>query len=184
MKKQLTIVFALCLFALACSKEQDNTNKQVSEVSSSSSVEKTTSIPAGFGLNIKDQSITSGETFCLDIEAMNFKNIVSMQYSLRWDPNQLKFIRLDSFALKALSVKNFNINRADKGVLIKSWFDPMIQGINKADGTSIYQVCFETIGETGQTSFIQFSSVPTVIEISDPSGEIDFTSNKTTISIQ
>ena len=172
---------------VSCTKEQTqetNQDQQNNKQSQAESPVSTNTNDGIFSLAIEKAEVNAGEEICVDITGKNFKSIVSMQYTLRWDPNLLAFKDLRNFNLKALSKQNFNTTRAEKGLVIKSWFDPAIQGINVKDGNQIYSICFDAIGTSGSESYIYFSGDPTIIEMSDPSGEINFKSEKSSIAIK
>lgn len=183
--KKILYSFVCLSLLFSCTNEQDQqkqkTTSDNSKTTSTVSAEQNDGI---FSLTIDNIETSSGEEICVPIKGKNFNKIVSMQYTLRWDPNLLKFNRLTDFKLKALSANNFNAKETAKGQLAKSWFDPAIQGITINDGESIYSVCFETLGASGSESYIYFSGDPTIIEMSDPSGEINFKSEKSFISIK
>lgn len=172
---------------VACAKEQDqaqNNSNEQQEPQTATSKATDNQNDGTFSLYIDKTEVKNGEEICIDINGKNFKKIVSMQYTLRWDPNLLTFKRIEEFKIKALSAQNFNTTRASKGLLIKSWFDPAIQGITLDDDMPIYSLCFEAIGESGTESYIYFSGDPTIIEMSDPSGEINFKSDQSSIAIK
>lgn len=183
--KKIFFSFACLTLLLACTQEQEQQTTPTSESSQSQAAESAVNKNDGiFSLYIENTEAKSEEELCIPVKGKNFNRIVSTQYTLRWDPNILKFNRLTDFKLKALSAQNFNTTKADKGLLIKSWFDPAIQGISLEDGEDIYSICFETIGEINAESYIYFSGDPTIIEMSDPSGEIDFKSEKSIITVR
>ena len=128
-------------------------------------------------MGIYNKKADKGKTVCVDVYGRNFNQILSMQYSLKWNPAHLKFKEVKSTNLKGLSPQNFGTNRAKEGVLSLAWYDPQLQGVTLADGQSVYQICFEVIGEPGTRSYFKFTDVPTPIEVSMGRGVlIDFNS--------
>ena len=183
--KKIFFSFACLTLLFACTEDKEQNTTPANESSQSEAAESTTIQNDGiFSLYIENAEAKTEEELCVPIKGKNFNRIVSTQYTLRWDPNVLKFNRLTDFKLKALSAQNFNTTKAEKGLLIKSWFDPAIQGISLADGEDIYSICFEIIGASSSESYIYFSGDPTIIEMSDPTGEIDFKSDKSIITVK
>ena len=183
--KKIFFSFACLTLLFACTEEQEQQTTTPNESNQSQVSESTANPNDGiFSLYLENTEAKAEEELCIPVKGKNFNRIISTQYTLRWDPNVLKFNRLTDFKLKALSAQNFNTTKADKGLLIKSWFDPAIQGITLTDGEDIYSICFETIGESNSQSYIYFSGDPTIIEMSDPSGEIDFKSEKSIITVR
>ncbi|MEM6699958.1 MAG: cohesin domain-containing protein, partial [Bacteroidota bacterium] len=90
------------------------------------------------------------KTVCMQIYGRQFKQILSMQYTLKWDTKLLKFKTVEEFGLPGLSEQNFGTKQTDEGLLTFAWFDPQLAGINKSDGEVLYEVCFEVIGKAGQ----------------------------------
>ena len=183
--KKIFFSFACLTLLFACTEDKEQNTTPANESSQSEAAESTTIQNDGiFSLYIENAEAKTEEELCVPIKGKNFNRIVSTQYTLRWDPNVLKFNRLTDFKLKALSAQNFNTTKAEKGLLIKSWFDPASQGISLADGEDIYSICFEIIGASSSESYIYFSGDPTIIEMSDPTGEIDFKSDKSIITVK
>ena len=183
--KKIFLNFACLALLFACAEEQEQQTTTANEPSQSQAVESTANQNDGIlSLYIENTEANAEDELCIPVKGKNFNRIVSTQYTLRWDPNVLKFNRLTDFKLKALSAQNFNTTKADKGLLIKSWFDPAIQGVSLADGEDVYSICFEIIGSSSSQSYIYFSGDPTIIEMSDPSGEIDFKSEKSIITVR
>lgn len=138
-----------------------------------------------FSLSVTKKSAKPGDTVCLDVIASQFDNIVSMQYTMKWDKKVLRYKNVQEFKVPALNKDNFGANSAaDKGQLTFSWFDPKVRGISLNPGTSLYQVCFDVIGESGDKAFFQFTDYPTVSEIMQGNGNflhLEWTSGKVTV---
>ncbi len=116
----------------------------------------------------KNTSIVKGETGCMDIQVKNFNNIVSKQYSINWNPADLKFLELKDFKLKDLTTNNFGKHVAKEGKLTLSWYDQDIKGISVPEETGIFKICFEAIGSKGKKSKVMFTEDPIAVEITGP----------------
>ncbi|MEL6718081.1 MAG: cohesin domain-containing protein [Bacteroidota bacterium] len=106
------------------------------------------------------------KTVCMQIYGRQFKQVLSMQYTLKWDTKLLKYKSVQGFGLPNLSEQNFGKTQTNEGLLTFSWFDQQLRGISKADGTVLYEVCFEVVGEAGQQTYLEFINEPTLIEVS------------------
>ena len=113
------------------------------------------------------QSAKTGEEVCVSISVADFKNLLSMQYSLAWDPEVLTFETAQGFNLPYLGKNNFGMNRKENGVITFVWIDNALQGVNLSDGTVIYQLCFRVKGKRGSGTEIKFSPQPTPFEVVD-----------------
>jgi hypothetical protein len=136
-------------------------------------------------LTASNKTALTGKEVCVDISVKDFNKIISMQYSMKWSTQKLKFNRIDGLNLAGLSAANFGAHATDKGILTFAWFDPNIRGISVPDGTPIYQVCFDVLGNSGEKAYFQFTNHPTVIEITDTQGNfLDLNSTKGIVKIQ
>ena len=127
----------------------------------------------GLDLLLPSRTATKSNEICIPVTARNFNGIVSMQYTLQWEAQVLKFKRLQGFDLPGLNANNFGTHRSEKeGLLTHSWFDSNVRGINRPDGAKLYEVCFDVIGDTGKKATLRFSDNPTVREISNSAGAL------------
>ena len=96
---------------------------------------------------------------------MGFVDLVSMQFTMKWDKNVLDFQAVRGFNLPYLGKSNYGAHRSAEGELTFVWIDNSLKGVTKDDGTVIYEVCFSGKGDTGQASPFQFANAPTLIEV-------------------
>lgn len=121
---------------------------------------------------------------CVSVTASQFKSIVSMQYTMTWNPSVLQFIGIENFGLPGMTANNFGDRAANKGLLSYSWFDSNVAGITLNDGMKLYDMCFSVIGSSGSSSNITFEDKPVVIEISNSDSQflgLDGTNGKVTV---
>lgn len=118
----------------------------------------------GFGVVIQDASADQGDLLCLDISAYEFDNILGMQYTMNYDPSRLEFVEVRGFNLEGLSAASFGNPSA--GRITLAWSDPNAAGVSVEDGTAIYQVCFNVLGNNAITA-VTISGEPTEIEVTD-----------------
>jgi len=69
------------------------------------------------------------------------------------------------------------------GQIAVAWFDQAAQGITLADGTIIFELCFNVIGADGASSSITFTDTPTARELATANGTIEFESSDGTITV-
>ena len=122
-------------------------------------------------LRISSAKVAKGERACLSVTATQFNEIVSMQYTMKWDPSVLTFREVKNFGLPGMAASNFGERAQDKGILAYSWFDANVAGITKPDGTVLYDACFEATGEKGSSTTFEFADAPVVIEISNSASQ-------------
>lgn len=124
---------------------------------------------AALTLTASELVAAKGETICVEVKTKDFNQILSMQYSMNWNSNILKFKEVRNYGLDGMSIQSFGAHIAQKGFLTFSWYDPALHGFSKPDGTKLYEVCFEAIGEPGSKTKFEFSGKPTAIEVANSS---------------
>jgi len=124
----------------------------------------------GFAIGASSEVGRKGDLIFVDVSVTDFEQIVSMQYSMNWDPNVLQFEKVQDFKLKDLSLEKFGLTGAKEGNLLIAWYDDSVRGVNLPDGTNIYQVVFRVIGKDAIKSKIRFSGKPIVTEVMRPDG--------------
>ncbi len=116
-------------------------------------------------VGVGSDSGVNGSNVCVPVTVTNFTTIVSMDYSMNWDPTIVQFSGIQNLNLTDLSNANFNTTATltNNGELTLEWDDSAGSGITVPDGTAIYEVCFDIIGSTAQSSAISVTSTPTTI---------------------
>lgn len=116
-------------------------------------------------LGVANLRAKSGAPACLDVQVADFDQLLSMQYSVKWDPAVLQFKSIQNFQLGGLGPEDFGAHRAAEGILTSVWIDENLQGVTVADGATIYQICFNVKGASGQSTEVTFSDGPTPFEV-------------------
>jgi hypothetical protein len=116
-------------------------------------------------LGVSNQRVKSGAPVCLDVQVADFNQLLSMQYSVKWDPAALQFKNIQAFQLPGLGPEDFGAHRAAEGTLTSVWIDENLQGVSVADGATIYQICFQVVGSAGTTTEVKLSDGPTPFEV-------------------
>lgn len=181
---KLIFILFFPLLSGSCNSEPGKASATAAAEEQTASAGNTAS-PQEIMFVLADQTVSKGDTVCVDVAVRHFNSIVSMQYSMNWNPKTLKFLKLDQFNLKDLSGNNFGLNRTDQGKMATSWFDLAVKGITLPDNTPIYRVCFIAVGEPGTSDQVVFSSEPVVIEISNAAEQLlGLAFKRSTITIQ
>ncbi len=129
-----------------------------------------------------DETGGNGDQVCVDVTVQNFTNIVSMQYSINYNSSVLQFTGGANFNLPGFT--GANIGNPTPGNITISWLanDP-VGGQSVANGTVIYQLCFNITGASGTSSNITFSGSPTPVEISNPNGIVNPTFDHGSVTV-
>lgn len=107
----------------------------------------------------------NGDDVKTDFLATNFEDILSMQFTIRWNPDHLEFQDIDGLGLNGMTFSNFGTQNASEGLLTMSWFDPDVEGITLVDGSSIFNLNFKSLSP--DAPYIEIVGWPTDIEIFD-----------------
>ena len=123
-----------------------------------------------FSIEPATSTYQQGDAFCLNIEVQDFTGLLSMQFSINYDTLSLAYTGSQGFNLPGLGAEDIAMIGA--GNIGVSWLSPdLSNGTSVADGTSIFQVCFEAMALEGGT-VVAFSDSPLVVEVSDVNGNL------------
>lgn len=200
MKKLILILLPLLIFQCAADKPETTTPVSPVKKESPANIETTTkktptdtSLPAatkkknGPGLNlwINNATAKQGEEVCVKVSVSAISGLLSMQYSLRWDPKVLTFKKLQGFSIATLDENDFGKHLIKEGILTAVWIDDTLKGEQLKDDEQLYELCFTAIGKAGQTTPIRFWTTPTPYEsVVLPEKVIPLTPHKGEITIE
>ncbi len=108
-----------------------------------------------------------GRVVTMPIMVAGFSNVISVQFTLLWNPAVLQYTGTGDYGLGGLASGNFGTGLTNQGKLTFSWDDPTSQGVNLADGTTIFSVQFNAVGSSGTNSMVDFGDDPTQREVVD-----------------
>ncbi len=104
---------------------------------------------------------------CIQVTALNWDSIIAAQYSMHWDTSIIQFASLGNFGGE-LSSTDFNTgaNFTDAGTLIFGYADDMLpaDGSSVNNGDTLYEVCFNIVGDVGEESSFFFDGNPSIVE--------------------
>lgn len=109
-----------------------------------------------------DTTAYNGDTVMLDITAIDFDSIVSMQFSIQWDEAVLEYLEYERIDLDYVAIGD---TQADDGVLRLSWFDLAGNGVSLPDGSVIIRLSFVVTGPPGSQTYLPITNVPLAIQI-------------------
>lgn len=120
--------------------------------------------------SMAETTALSGQEVSIPVSVEGFENILTMQYTIEWDPAVLQFVQVQDFNLKDLDENSFNL--FEPGKLTCSWTPADLQAVEVNDQTEIFNIVFEVICMEGATSLLQFSDDPTAREVADGESNI------------
>ncbi len=126
---------------------------------------------ANFTIDAAEVNSDGATNVCVPFTVLNFSTIISMEFDMTYDPTHLEYTGVNvTGALPGLQpTTNFNL-LSPGNLRLASWTSPdLTVGETLADGTSIFEVCFDKLGTTGTSSIISFN-LNGVNEIAIPPG--------------
>jgi len=137
-------------------------------------------------INIPHVEVQEDETFSLEMTTTSFEEMVSIQFSVHWDPSIIAF---DSSEISDLDFVAVGTTFADEGTIRISWFDIEGLGESMEDYKSFLKLNFKTLGEVGDISPLSMAGDSLEIQIFQATGEpgifkeIDFDAQDGSVTI-
>ncbi len=108
--------------------------------------------------------LNPGENVCVEITALDFQDITGTFYNISWEPAILSYTGVQNFNLPGLGPFNFIPSQAQTlGDLGVGWDSNT--PVSVPDGTVLFEICFDVIGNPDSCSAIQFTDNFVPIEI-------------------
>ena len=123
-----------------------------------------------FTLTLGSVNVAPGANVCVPVTVDNFDNIVSAQFTIEFDETLVAFTGATNLQLPDLTVNNFNAPAALPGKIIFSWNTSAPTSV--ADGSTIFELCFDALGQLGDSSPLNITGNPTSIEIFEDGGTL------------
>lgn len=119
-------------------------------------------------LNLYMDTVTgiTGQQVIIPIMVKNFVGIESIQGSITWDSSKISLVHAEQFNLGTMSASNV-ASYGNK--LTYSWTDGTFVGVTKTNGSTIFALRFNVIGGQGDTSVINFDTLPVAQQYIDTS---------------
>ncbi|MEY3052314.1 MAG: hypothetical protein RLY31_2099 [Bacteroidota bacterium] len=136
------------------------------------SVSPTAAASDTFRLETPALEVQPDSQVCVPVFADTIDQILSMQFSLHWDPAVLEFRQVTSLSLPSLGRSNFGTHSVRQGTLTFSWYDPQLRGLSRTGRVHCFDLCFRATGAAGSYSDLTVDGSPTVVEIADAAGHI------------
>lgn len=116
-------------------------------------------------LYAQNVGVSCGQNASINIAALNFDAMGSLQFSLKWDTSVIKFVNINGFnpALN-LAPSNFGVSFTNSGVLSFNWTTSSLSGTTLPPGATLFTLNFTVSGASGSVSSIQFVDIPAIRE--------------------
>lgn len=204
MYKLFSIIFLMSVVFFACSNSSSDSSQNdvvihENEVQNQTTVandnstdprtDASTTIKQndGPGLNlwIADQDVKPGEEFCTQVFASEYDGLLSMQYSIRWNPEILEFKEVSGYQLTYFDQNDVGTTRVKEGILTVVWIDDSLKGQDLKKDDVLYELCFVVKGAAGTDTPIRFWTSPTPYEVVNRAEKVQpFSPHKGVITIK
>ena len=130
----------------------------------------------GLSLQAQDPTMTlpsivvdESEEFEIEMSVSNFTDLITMQFTIEWDPTKMSLLEITDFNLIDLDGARFGdtTSNTDFGLLPMSWEDKNLSGTTVPDGTVIFKLKMKAMGNPGDTIALKFVGAPASIEVAD-----------------
>ncbi len=118
-----------------------------------------------------DEFGNNGDVICVEISVEDFVDILNFQFTISWDPAVLQYNSVNTSGV--LSDLFFGPAMPDDALTV-SWLDITFGGISIPDGSVIFEICFDVIGNPGTDTPVTFTGDLTEIEVFNTSQEVGF----------
>lgn len=122
-------------------------------------------------------TIPQNQQTCVDVKVKNFTDISSVQFGLTFDQTKIQYqsVQLGANPLGLSMGNNFTVSGVASGNMAFTWTDDTAPiGVDLADNTSLFSVCFMAVGTANTQSAVTFGTVGnTQVEVvRDPGGAV------------
>ena len=126
------------------------------------------SIGQSLTINIPHIEVQENEAFSLEMTTASFNEMVSIQFSVHWDPSIIAF---EDSEISDLDFVAVGTTFAHEGTIRISWFD--VEGIGESmeDFKSFLKLNFKTLGQIGDTTPLSMAGDSLEIQIFQATGE-------------
>ena len=102
-------------------------------------------------------TVLSGQKVCVPVTTKDFTNMVTARFITKWNPAVLRFDSVSNFNSSLGYVAgNFNTLSISTGRMPVAWGATTPKSV--ADGSTLFNVCFTTVGANGTNSTVRFDT--------------------------
>ncbi len=117
---------------------------------------------------VQDQTVVENTVIEVPVRVTNFRSILGLQFSMSWDAEVLEYVGLEQLAL-TLTPENFGTVSVENGILVISYIDMALQGVDLPDNAVFFAISFRPVADAGNQSQLAFTNTPAVQEVTDTS---------------
>lgn len=99
------------------------------------------------------------------VKTSYFKNILSAQFSVNWDPAVATYVETEGYGLNGMDANSFGASNASSGQLTFSWTAPNLSTQTLSDTSTLFNIRFKLTGNYGAKTPISITAQPLDIEL-------------------
>lgn len=116
-------------------------------------------------LTLSNEEVEPSGVTCLSVNANGFTDLIGLQFSIRWNPEELTYKSVENMELTDLTAQNFGATHTELGVVVLSWIHQSLAGITLAPDAKMFDVCFTAKAGAGTNAEVRFDARPTPYEV-------------------
>lgn len=121
--------------------------------------------PGFFTVSASENEGCLGDQVCIDVIVENCNEITSFQFSTSWNNGPgnpvVEYAGLNfPGTIPNFDATNFDVSSADLGIVTMLWDDQTGDGVTLPDGSVIFSVCFDIIGDANNCTNFSFQRNP------------------------
>jgi gliding motility-associated-like protein len=120
----------------------------------------------------QNATVSCGQMVSINITALNFDSIGSLQFSIGWNQAVLQYASVSNLnpALQLILGDNFNTSQTANGLLAFLWTANAPEGETLPPGATIFTINFNLLGAGGSGTTLAFGDVPVIREVFSNTG--------------
>ena len=119
---------------------------------------------------LPELSSPPGSQICVPLTVENFDNIVSTNLSLQWDPTVLQYTGVQNYPFPSVPPNVLNEQLVIQGQLGVALNESSGTPFSVVNGGTLFEVCFNVIGQLGECTPLSIINTPTQVGIEDEQG--------------
>ena len=118
-------------------------------------------------LCLSDTAVMPENNFCMPITVGDFNNILSVAFTIGWDPSIIEFLGVSNIHPTLGSNAGLDESRGSEGLLTFLFFELSLNTISLPDSAVLFEICYTVVGPPGSRTEIKFVNDPTNINVTD-----------------
>src|SRR5687767_7623257 len=110
--------------------------------------------------NITSLNANPGEIIDINFHVNDFSDILSTQFSINWNSDVLEFKRIKNLNTSVNQLTQSSFNVVEPGKITFLWWEPSITPVTLPDGSLLYTLEFEVIGDPCESSPVAITGDP------------------------